>query len=77
MGNYLPSWTQGPSYTETQRKYHYTSLVDLYRDAEDPQEEVYEEEEEDYLPDLPHEVWSSIIVQLSFSDKVGVKGQHV
>ena len=28
------------------------------------------------LPDLPIEVWSAIIVQLSFSDKVGVRGHQ-
>ena len=65
MGNYLSSWVQ--------RKYYYKPLENLNMDPEDPDEEVYEEED-DSLPDLPIEVWSGIIVQLSFSDKVGVRG---
>ena len=75
MGNYLSSWTQGSTQSDTQRKYHYKSLENLNMDPEDPDEEMYEEED-DSLPDLPIEVWSGIIVQLSFSDKVGVRGQE-
>ena len=75
MGNYLSSWTQGSTQCETQRKYLYKSLENLNIDPEDPDEEMYEEED-DSLPDLPIEVWSGIIVQLSFSDKVGVRGHQ-
>ena len=70
MGNYLNSWTQGPAHSESHRKYLYTSLENLNMDPEDPEEEMYEDEAL-ALPDLPIEVWSGIIVQLSFSDKVG------
>ena len=75
MGSYLSSWLQGPAQSDTQRKYYYKSLKNLPMDPEDPDEEMHEEED-DSLPDLPIEVWSGIIVQLSFSDKVGVIGQE-
>ena len=57
--------------SDTQGKYYYNSLENLNMD---PDEEMYEEED-DSLPDLPIEVRSHIIVQLSFSDKVGVRVQ--
>ena len=44
-------------------------------DPKDHDEEMHEEED-DSLPDLPIEVWSGIVVQLSFSDKVGVRGHQ-
>ena len=74
MGSYLSSWVQVSVQSDTQRKYYYKSLENLNMDPGDPDEEMYEEED-DTLPDLPIEVWSGIIVQLSFSDKVGVRGQ--
>jgi hypothetical protein len=73
MGNYLSSWTQGAAQSDTQRKYHYKSLENLNLYPKDPDEEMYED---DSLPDLPIEVWSGIIVRLSFSDNVGVRGHQ-
>ena len=73
MGNYLQSWTVGPAYPDNHRKYLYTSLENIDKDQED-QDDLVElgVVDEDVLPDLPVEVWSSIIAQLSFHDKVTV-----
>ena len=71
MGNYLQSWTVAPPYPDSHRKYLYTSLENIDKNAEDEDDEdVLGGVDEDTLPDLPVEVWSSIIAQLSFHDKV-------
>ena len=68
MGNYLNSWTQGHAQSQSQRKYYYKSLENLNMENQD---ELEENGQDLPLPDLPTELWSGIIVQLSFSDKVG------
>ena len=68
MGNYLNSWNQGPSQSQSQRKYYYTSLENINIDEQEESEDKFEDVP---VPDLPTELWSGIIVQLSFSDKVG------
>ena len=70
MGNYLHSWTPGPTYPESRSKYVYTSLESLYRGPEGDDDDELQVGYEHALPDLPVEVWSNIIVQLSFTDKV-------
>ena len=70
MGNYLQTWTHTPSYPDSHRKYLYTSLENIDKDLETHDDVELDQCEEDTLPDLPPEVWSNIVGQLSFSDKV-------
>ena len=72
MGNY---WShacgRAPAQSQSYLKYYYTSIENLNMDDLEEESETLEDQEP---PNLPTEVWSEIIVQLSFSDKVGGRG---
>ena len=74
MGSYLSSWSHGLACSQPQKKYQYITMESFDGDPENPPDDPFmTEEETSSCPSLPIEVWSCIIAQLPFDDKVKSK----